>query len=70
MLSHAFDDFIFRRESALLILSRKLNEKILIGDGIVVTVLDLRGGKVKLGFSAPEGVKILREELKEKKDVE
>jgi carbon storage regulator len=52
----------------MLILTRKLNEKILIGDGIVVTVLELRGGKVKLGFSAPEGVKILREELKEKKD--
>jgi carbon storage regulator len=54
----------------MLILSRKLNEKILIGDGIVVTVLELRNGKVKLGFSAPEGVKILREELKWKDDVE
>jgi carbon storage regulator len=54
----------------MLILTRKLNEKILIGDGIVVTVLELRGSKVKLGFAAPEGVKILREELKEKKDVE
>jgi carbon storage regulator len=54
----------------LLILSRKLNEKILIGDGIVVTVLELRNGKVKLGFSAPEGVKILRDELKGKDDVE
>ena len=52
----------------MLILTRKLNEKILIGDGIVVTVLELRGSKVKLGFAAPEGVKILREELKEKKD--
>jgi carbon storage regulator len=52
----------------MLILTRKLNEKILIGEGIVVTVLELRGGKVKLGFAAPEGVKILREELKEKKD--
>ncbi len=54
----------------MLILSRKLNEKILIGGGITVTVVEIKGGKVRLGFVAPEGVKILRDELKEKKDVE
>jgi carbon storage regulator len=54
----------------MLILSRKLNEKICIGGGITVTVVEIKGGKVRLGFQAPEGVKILREELKGKDDVE
>jgi len=54
----------------MLVLTRKLNEKILIGDGIVVTVVELRGGKVRLGVQAPVDVKVLREELKENKDAE
>lgn len=48
----------------MLMLSRKVDESILIGEDIVITVTDIKDRKVKLGISAPEGIKILREELK------
>lgn len=47
----------------MLILSRQVGERIMIGDGIVVTVLDLRPGKVRLGIDAPREVPVHREEL-------
>lgn len=47
----------------MLVLSRKHNEKLVIGDNIVVTVVEIRGGKVKLGIEAPPEVKVLRGEL-------
>lgn len=49
----------------MLVLSRKLNESIVIADDIEVTVVEIRGNHVKLGISAPESVTILREELVE-----
>lgn len=48
----------------MLVLSRKENEKIQIGDNIVVTVVDIRGNKVRLGIAAPADVNIVRSELK------
>jgi carbon storage regulator CsrA len=47
----------------VLVLSRKLNEKVVIGNDVTVTVLAVRGGVVKLGISAPPQVRILRGEL-------
>jgi carbon storage regulator CsrA len=47
----------------MLVLSRKLNEKVCIGNHITVTVLAVRGGVVKLGIEAPANVRILRGEL-------
>ena len=47
----------------MLVLTRKLGEKILIGDDIVVTVLDVRGDSVRIGIDAPRGVKIQRDEV-------
>ncbi len=47
----------------MLVLSRKLGEKIRIGDDITVTVLGVRGGVVKLGIEAPRDVRVLRDEL-------
>lgn len=49
----------------MLVLSRKLNESIVIADDIEVTVVEMRGNHVKLAISAPESVTILREELVE-----
>jgi carbon storage regulator len=49
----------------MLVLTRKLNEKILIGDRIRLTVLSVRGGQVRIGIEAPEDVAIFREELSE-----
>lgn len=47
----------------MLVLSRNKEESILIGKDIKITVIDVRGQKVRLGIKAPENVIILREEL-------
>jgi carbon storage regulator len=47
----------------MLVLSRKLGEKILIGDSIWVTVVDIDRGKIRLGIEAPRDVPIYRQEL-------
>ncbi|APW62471.1 carbon storage regulator CsrA [Paludisphaera borealis] len=47
----------------MLVLSRKVNEKIVIDGGIVVTVVKIEGGQVRLGIEAPSHVKIFREEI-------
>lgn len=47
----------------MLVLTRKLKEKILIGDDIIVTVIRLESGKVRLGIEAPAEVRIVREEI-------
>lgn len=47
----------------MLVLMRKSNESIVIGDNITVTVLGIEGDKVKLGISAPREIQILRSEL-------
>lgn len=47
----------------MLVLSRKPGEKVIIGGGITVTVLEVIGNRVRLGFQAPEHVRILRAEL-------
>jgi carbon storage regulator len=47
----------------MLVLSRKLNEKIFIGENICITVLDIDRGKIRLGIDAPRDVPIYREEL-------
>ncbi|HLU41604.1 MAG TPA: carbon storage regulator CsrA [Microthrixaceae bacterium] len=47
----------------MLILSRRLNESIVISDDIVVTVLEVRGDQVRLGIRAPRHVTVHREEV-------
>jgi carbon storage regulator len=47
----------------MLILSRRVNEKIVIGDDIVVSVVEVRGDQVKLGIEAPRSVKVYRQEV-------
>lgn len=47
----------------MLVLTRKVGERILIGDDIVVTVLDARGDGVRIGIDAPRGITIQREEV-------
>lgn len=48
----------------MLVLSRKPEEQVLVGENIRVTVLKVRGNRVRLGFEAPPGVPITREELR------
>jgi carbon storage regulator len=47
----------------MLILSRKTNQKIRIGDSIELTVIEVRGDQVKIGVEAPRSVKVFREEI-------
>ena len=47
----------------MLVLSRKLGEKIFIGDNICITVVDIDRGKIRLGIEAPRDVAIYRQEL-------
>jgi carbon storage regulator len=47
----------------MLVLSRKLNEAIIIDGGIRIMVVAIRGNQIRLGFEAPHGVRIYREEL-------
>lgn len=47
----------------MLVLTRKVGEQILIGDDIVITVLDVRGDGIKIGIDAPRGVRIQRQEV-------
>ena len=47
----------------MLVLTRKLGQRLMIGDNIVVTVLSVRGGQVRLGIEAPRSVPIRRDEL-------
>jgi carbon storage regulator len=48
----------------MLVLSRKVGERIWIGDQIAVTVVRITGGGVRLGIEAPEEFAVVREELK------
>ncbi len=47
----------------MLVLSRKKNESIIINDNIVVTVVEVRGDKVRLGIEAPREVTVHRREV-------
>jgi carbon storage regulator len=47
----------------MLVLSRKRDERIVIGDNIVITVVDVRGDKVRLGIEAPSEVPVHRQEV-------
>jgi carbon storage regulator len=50
----------------MLILGRRSGEKVMIGNDIVISVLGVHGNQIRLGFEAPEGVIIHRQEIYEK----
>ncbi len=47
----------------MLILTRKINEKIIIGNDITLSVLDVKGNQVRLGIEAPKDISVHREEI-------
>ncbi len=47
----------------MLILSRKVDEKIKIGEDITITLIEVRGDQVKIGVEAPKNVKVFRQEV-------
>ncbi|MBW2345420.1 MAG: carbon storage regulator CsrA [Deltaproteobacteria bacterium] len=50
----------------MLILTRKLGERITIGDDIVITLLEIKGAQVKMGIEAPRSISIHRQEIYER----
>ncbi len=49
----------------MLVLSRQKDESILIGDDVEITIVDVRGGKVRLGITAPKSIPVHRREVYE-----
>ena len=49
----------------MLVLSRKKNESIVINDNVVITVVEVRGDKVRLGIVAPKDIPVHRKEVAE-----
>jgi carbon storage regulator len=47
----------------MLVLSRRKGEEIMIGDNVIVTLVEIRGGTVRLGVEAPEHVPVHRREV-------
>ncbi|MEQ1968150.1 carbon storage regulator CsrA [Xenorhabdus nematophila] len=47
----------------MLILTRRLQEKIIIGDDIEIVILGINGNQIKIGVKAPEGIPVHREEI-------
>ena len=59
----------------MLILTRKVNETLMVGDDVSVTVLGIKGGQIRIGINAPRDVGVHRQEvyakiLQERKEVE
>lgn len=54
----------------MLVLQQYPDEEIYIGNEIVITVVQVKGGKVKLGITAPRDLKILRSSLKNKENTD
>lgn len=65
----AVEDFtrhgVTKARPVMLVLSRKKNESIVINSDIVITVIEIRGDKVRLGIVAPKDVPVHREEVYE-----
>ncbi len=63
--THSADDNRIRSQEgrAMLVLSRKLGEKIYIGESICITIVDIDRGKIRLGIEAPMYFPIFRQEL-------
>lgn len=47
----------------MLALSRKINESVMIGNDVEITILDIKGDQIKLGINAPKSVPVYRKEL-------
>lgn len=50
----------------MLVLSRKPMQRIHIGDSVVITLIEIRGNKVRIGIDAPKDIHVLRGELQDK----
>ncbi len=54
----------------MLVLSRKRDQTLMIGDNVEVTILEIKGGQVRLGINAPKAISVHRGEIHEKTNQE
>jgi carbon storage regulator len=54
-----------QKELKMLVLSRQKDESIMIGDNVEITIVDVRGDKVRLGITAPREISVHRREVYE-----
>ena len=47
----------------MLILTRRIGEKLMVGDDVTVTVLGVQGGQIRVGINAPKDIEVHREEI-------
>jgi carbon storage regulator len=47
----------------MLILTRKINEKLMIGDDVIISILGVSRGQIKIGIAAPKNISVHREEI-------
>jgi carbon storage regulator CsrA len=55
-----------RRVNKMLILTRRVGEKLIIGEDVTVTILSLKGNQIRIGIDAPRSVKVHRQEVYER----
>ena len=60
---NGFFAILVRRGINLLVLSRRRDQTLVIGDNVEVTVLEIKGGQVRLGINAPKAVPVHRGEI-------
>lgn len=56
-------DPVIHKEDFMLVLSRQSDETIIIGDNIRITIVEVRGDKVRIGIDAPRDVAVHRQEI-------
>jgi carbon storage regulator len=66
--SSVFSTNQFKEECAMLVLSRKVGQELVIGDNIRIIISRVAGNRVSLGIQAPDNVHIMRSELKKIRD--
>lgn len=50
----------------MLVLTRRISERVMIGENIIVEILSIKGNQVRLGFTAPADIAVHREEIKKR----
>ena len=53
----------------MLVLSRRIGERLVIDDNIIVTLVEIRGGQIRLGIEAPREVPVRREEVSVRREM-